>query len=165
MGEVFSAAARAAWGHFLPPARLAGFAMAPGRLAGAVAAGDHGCIALAAEDDAEFVGFVVGGPAVDGDLDPLRVGLIDLLYVAPDRWGGGAGRALMQAALDRMAVLGMRGAVLWTARDNHRPRQVYARFGWGLDGAERRRVALGVPITEVRYAIATRGAELPNERS
>lgn len=165
MGEVFSAAARAAWGHFLPPRRLAGFAMAPGRLAGAVAAADHGAIALVAEDDGQVAGFVTGGPAVDGDLDPVRVGLIDLLYVAPARWGAGAGRALMRAALDRMAAAGTSDAVLWTARDNTRPREVYARFGWRLDGAERRRVALGVPITEVRYRIATCGGDVSNERS
>jgi GNAT superfamily N-acetyltransferase len=165
MGEVVSRAARAAWGHFLPPRRLAGFAMAPGRLAGAVSAAAYGSIALVAEDDAGVVGFVVGGPAVDGDVDPRLVGLIDLLYVTPTRWGEGAGRSLMCAALVRMASSGRSEAVLWTARDNTRPREVYVRFGWRLDGAERRRVALGVPITEVRYRIATRGWDVSNERS
>ncbi len=121
MGEVFARAARAAWGHFLPPGRLAGFAMSPGRLAGAVSAAAQGSIALVAEDDAGVVGFVVGGPAVDGDVDPRRVGLIDLLYVTPARWGEGAGRSLMRAALVRMASSGMSEAVLWTARDNDPP--------------------------------------------
>lgn len=139
--------------------------MSPGRLAGAVSAAAQGSIALVAEDDAAVVGFVVGGPAVDGDVDPRRVGLIDLLYVTPARWGEGAGRSLMRAALVRMASSGMSEAVLWTARDNNRAREVYVRFGWRLDGAERRRVALGVPITEARYRIATRGWDVSNERS
>src|SRR5216110_353526 len=54
---------------------------------------------LAAEDDAALIGSV-------GALDYGRLGYVGLLSVDPARQGGGVGRRLMEAILDRLSATG-----------------------------------------------------------
>jgi GNAT superfamily N-acetyltransferase len=73
------------------------------------------------------------------------------VYVRPDTWGAGAGRALMAAALEALRGQGFRDATLWVLRDNPRARRFYAAAGWAEDGATRDDVVGGASVTEVRY--------------
>lgn len=90
-----------------------------------------------AEADGEFAGYCfVAAPGRDGD---LAVGVAELvaIYVDPERWGGGAGSALISAGERGAADAGYAEIVLWTFADNARGLRFYERHGWSPDGAER----------------------------
>ena len=65
--------------------------------------------------------------------------------------GRGAGLALMAAAIEALREDGFGTATLWTATDNHRPRRIYERAGWRLDGTTRSRNLGGIAFEELRY--------------
>jgi GNAT superfamily N-acetyltransferase len=71
------------------------------------------------------------------------------LYVAPDHWSTGAGRALMDRVLTEARAEGHRRIILWVLRDNRRARRFYERAGFRRQGAEHPSFFAGVP--EVRY--------------
>ncbi|MDP9237087.1 MAG: GNAT family N-acetyltransferase [Chloroflexota bacterium] len=73
------------------------------------------------------------------------------MYVTPEAWGIGAGRALMQAARDALLDLEFRDAVLWVLEANGRARRFYERAGWRPDGVTRTDDYGGVELPAVRY--------------
>jgi len=80
-----------------------------------------------------------------------ETGELYALYVAPAHWSTGAGRALTDAALDRLRAAGYRRVVLWTLIENARARRFYAKAGFAPDGATNILPALG-QVEELRYA-------------
>jgi ribosomal protein S18 acetylase RimI-like enzyme len=111
----------------------------------------HTLVALRGD---ELVGFVHGGPARDDDVDATRVGELFAIYVSPDRWGSGAGRALMTAHLERLRTSDFSEAILWVLEDNPRARRFYEAAGWSTDGATKEDEFLETRVREVRYRIA-----------
>lgn len=107
---------------------------------------------LVAAVDGEVVGFASFGP--EGFDQQAGDGELYAINVRPDRWGVGAGRALLAAV---HAGLGYRSAVLWVAPANQRARAVYERYGWCSEGVERTAEVLGVIVAEVRYRRALDG--------
>lgn len=93
---------------------------------------------------------LVAGEPVAGfaALDP---GELRALYVDPERWGGGLGRALLAAAEAALRGGGHAEATLWVLDANPRARRFYEVAGWRADGGSKRAVHLGVPVTELRY--------------
>jgi GNAT superfamily N-acetyltransferase len=89
----------------------------------------HKRLLIAAEDQ-NIIGLVRIGP----ESGSSEVGLVYLLYVLPEYWGRGVGKALMSAAMDELRDLGIRVATLWVLRDNQRARRFYERLGWQPDG-------------------------------
>jgi GNAT superfamily N-acetyltransferase len=71
------------------------------------------------------------------------------LYVAPDHWSTGTGRALMDRVLAAVRAEGHPRIILWVLRDNHRARRFYERAGFRRRGREHESF-VGAP--EVRYA-------------
>lgn len=102
---------------------------------------------VVAEVDGELVGFVSVGPGTDADTD----GELYAIYVLPDHWGSGVGRALMEAGEERLRELGHQHAVLWVLEDNPRARRFYEAAGWTLDGTRRPIEIFGQPVPEIRY--------------
>jgi GNAT superfamily N-acetyltransferase len=100
------------------------------------------------------VGFAIVRPGGDEDTDEATVGELDGFYTHPSVWGQGVGRSLLGEALAFARQAGFREATLWTAEANHRPRRIYERAGWQLDGARRDRTHLGVPFVELRYRLS-----------
>ncbi len=98
----------------------------------------------------ELVGFASVGP----DRDGAGVGELYAINLDPDSWGKGAGRSLLRAATEALAVLGHTEAVLWVVRTNARARRFYEGAGWRPDGAEEVREVFGQRADEVRYRIA-----------
>jgi GNAT superfamily N-acetyltransferase len=86
---------------------------------------------LVADDEGVMAGYAVVGPD-DGSTD----GLLFLMYVAPDRWGTGIGRALMQMSRAALVELGYRRAALWVLEANARARRFYEADGWRPDGQQ-----------------------------
>jgi GNAT superfamily N-acetyltransferase len=150
MRRAFRAAGLAAWPHIIPAERLAENEPPP-RWTDSLESSDERTAVLAGELDAEVVGFAIVRPSGDDDVDPSTVGELDALYSHPSVWGRGIGRALLEQAVDFLRSAGFGEATLWTAEENHRPRRIYERGGWRLDGARRARNHLGSDFVELRY--------------
>jgi GNAT superfamily N-acetyltransferase len=109
---------------------------------------------LVAAIDAGVVGFVDVRPSRDRDADDGRVGELTAIYVVPEAWGTGAGRALMTEAVERLRTAGFEEATLWMLDDNPRARRFYEIAGWSTDGAVKDDVIMDTPVREVRYRIS-----------
>ena len=137
-----------AYAHVFPKEALAG--LDAGELAvywrERIAAGDT----MLVTDD--LAGFASIGPSPD----PASAGEVYAIYVEPERWGSGCGRALMEAALAELREAGYAEAVLWVLEDNPRARRFYEAGGWELDGGEKEDDWLGTRVREVRYRISLR---------
>lgn len=142
----------AAWGHILPPAVVEELPF-PDRWGAAIEALDARVRVLIVEVEGEAVGFALTRPSGDPDAG-ATTGELDGFYVHPETWGRGAGRALLDAAVQALAAGGFLDATLWTAAENRRPRRIYETAGWRTDGMDRRRAFGGVEFVEVRYRIA-----------
>jgi GNAT superfamily N-acetyltransferase len=118
---------------------------------------DGAVVNLVAESEGELVGWACHGPYRDGE---TRLGDAELyaLYVAPDRCGGGTGRALVTEAVRQCAATGHRRMLLWVLRENAGARRFYERAGFRADGAEEFSEAGGALVPEVRYARDLQGA-------
>ena len=111
-----------------------------------LAAGDR---ALVTDDGS---GFASVGPSRDAPDE----GEVYAIYVDPEHWGTGRGRALMDAALDALREAGFEEAILWVLDDNPRARRFYEAGGWQTDGAMKEDEFLDTPVREVRYRISLR---------
>jgi len=141
---------RAAYRGLLPDSALA--ALDVDRLTGewrsalTSLASPGGC--LVAELDGAVVGYVVFGayrwPELPG------AGEVYALYVDPTHWGGGAGRALMEAAAQRLAAAGLTEQALWVLETNQAGRRFYEALGWSWDGVTDARCELEGAV-EARY--------------
>jgi GNAT superfamily N-acetyltransferase len=100
---------------------------------------------------------ISGVAAVGADKD-TPAGILLLLYVAPEAWGGPAGHELMLASEEAMRDLGHARAVLWVLVANARARRFYERGGWLLDGATSSEDYGGVELPALRYTRNLRAA-------
>ena len=105
---------------------------------------------LVAEDELGVRGFASCGPAEDD----VGLGELYAIYVLPEAWGAGHGRALMAAVLERLRGEGFPEAILWVLEDNPRTRRFYEEGGWRLNGEPREVTFLETPVRVVRYRIA-----------
>jgi ribosomal protein S18 acetylase RimI-like enzyme len=82
-------------------------------------------------------GFVLTGPAVDPDSDPVSVGELTDLTVDPHQRGQGHGSRLLQAAADTLVADRFTRAVTWLPANDDALRGFLTAAGWGPDGAHR----------------------------
>ena len=143
------AAGTAAWPHIFPAEVLSQLGF-PQRWTDAVREPPQRTHALVAELDGAVVGFAIVRPSADDDAS-TETGELDGFYTAPVAWGRGAGLALLAAATEALRDDEFAAATLWTATENHRPRRIYERAGWRLDGTTRNRNLGGVAFEELRY--------------
>lgn len=106
--------------------------------------------ALVVTRDANVVGFAHLGPSRDADSLPLT-GELTAIYLAPEVWGQGGGRALIRRAVDRLREATFTSATLWVLDSNSRARRFYEAGGWLPDGAQKVDEGRGFPIREVRH--------------
>jgi ribosomal protein S18 acetylase RimI-like enzyme len=101
-----------------------------------------------ADDDGEIVGMGMGtqGLAADGAGPPLP-GLchVAMVFVAPNRWGEGVGRRILDALLSAARARGYDRAKLWTHVGNTRAQRLYEGNGFRPSG-RRKDDELGEPI-------------------
>jgi len=105
-----------------------------------------GYAVFVAEHNGAVVGFVSVGAWREGEEIVEDVGELFAIYVSPERWGTGAGRALIERAEWSMRESGFTDARLWVLEGNERAERFYRAAGWKENG---RRVDI------------VRGAELP----
>jgi GNAT superfamily N-acetyltransferase len=90
--------------------------------------------ALADERVAVFVAEDGGIPV---GVAGARAEWLDGLYVLPEWWSRGVGRALHDHVLDRLRADGSTQCHLWALEHNDRARRFYERLGWREDGTSR----------------------------
>ncbi|MGW2568064.1 N-acetyltransferase family protein [Streptomyces sp. NPDC001537] len=105
---------------------------------------------LVAEQDGEIVGWACHGPYRDGEVRTAELELY-ALYVAPESYGVGVGRALIEESVRRGTAAGHARVYLWVLKENARARRFYERSGFRPDGAEEPFEVDGVEVPEVRY--------------
>ena len=101
---------------------------------------------------AEIAGEIIGFVGVGASRQPGADGELFTIYVHPDHWGTGVGRALIEAGEEELRKLGHRDAILWVLGDNPRARRFYEFAGWAADGTVRDINLFGFDLSEVRYA-------------
>ena len=153
IARVHSRGWEAGYAHVFPAEPLRRGISDPVRWRATLAAPSEGHVVFVAEAEGRIVGFANVGP----DRDGLGCGELYGLYVEPDRWRGGIGRALLRAGEDELARAGFDAAVLWVLDDNPRARAFYERCGWAADGAAKQARFLETDVVEVRYRKALAG--------
>jgi RimJ/RimL family protein N-acetyltransferase len=106
---------------------------------------------VATDDGDRVVGFAHIQECRDVDCNADRIGEVWAIYLTPDAWGTGAGRALMTAALRWLTDLGYLQATLWVLDDNARARRFYEAAGFRPDGAIKDDDRHGFALRELRY--------------
>jgi putative acetyltransferase len=81
-----------------------------------------------------------------------RVEWLDGLYVLPEWWGRGAGRALHDEVLARLRAVGCERCHLWVLEHNDRARRLYERLGW-RENSDTRIVPFPPKPIDVGYSI------------
>lgn len=105
---------------------------------------------LVAEVDGGVRGWACVGPCRDDDL-AAGWGEIWAIYVRPDNWRLGLGRALMAAALRRLGERRLSPVSLWVLADNDGARRFYESSGFALEGRSKTYAVQGGEVPEVRY--------------
>lgn len=89
---------------------------------------------LVGEVHGEIIGFCTVRPSPDPDADPTVIAEMPTLYIRPDVWRGGCGRALCAAGLERAVARGFRRLTLWVLEVNTPACSFYEAFGFESDG-------------------------------
>ncbi|HUZ81102.1 MAG TPA: GNAT family N-acetyltransferase [Gaiellaceae bacterium] len=147
-----------AYRHVFPVEELerGGF-IQPQRWRDRIARPPTGWTTFVAERDSVVNGFASVGPS----RDERGIGELYAIYVRPEEWSTGTGRALIERA-----ELELRGAyseaTLWVLEDNPRARAFYERAGWSPDGERKSEERWGVRAPEVRYRKSLTSARSPS---
>lgn len=96
---------------------------------------DHAERSWVVEVDGQVVGFVSCGPSRDAD-EP-GWGEVYAVYVHPDHWGHGHGRALMEQAERYLAERRLLPIRLWVFEANDASLAFYAQRGYRPDGGRK----------------------------
>lgn len=104
---------------------------------------------VVALDGDAICGFATTGPSRDDD--GQGTGELVALYVDPDRWGAGVGRALIHEARARLVSQGYAEASLWVLAGNERAERFYRSDGWAPDGSRRPAMVAGFSVEDIRY--------------
>jgi GNAT superfamily N-acetyltransferase len=94
-------------------------------------------------------GFTTIGPSRDADA--ACAGELRALYVDPDHWRSGVGRALLLEARRHLRAAGYDEALLWVLDGNATAERFYRADGWRADGATRQEDPWGVTATVHRF--------------
>ena len=112
---------------------------------------------LVAKVQGAVVGFVAFGPSRDEGANPGSAE-VWAIYLAPESWSSGIGRALWLAARERMLEQRVRSVSLWVIATNQRAISFYRAAGFRPADVSPKELTLGgVKVQEVRYVQALGG--------
>lgn len=113
--------------------------------------GNGSCTTLVAEETGRVVGFLDYAKSRDADAPP-GVGEIFAVYLHPDAWGRGFGRALLDAGLAGLRTGGFHAVTLWVLSGNARALRFYEKAGFQCepDTTKFIRFSDGTEVPEVR---------------
>jgi GNAT superfamily N-acetyltransferase len=117
---------------------------------------EHGVfVAVRAERVIGFIQLVLSRDAAA----PAGTGEVAALYVDPEHWRSGAGRALLAASVALALRRGYRALTLWVLDANAAARRFYERQGLAPDGETKLDPRAGGVLFEVRYCMQLAAAE------
>jgi GNAT superfamily N-acetyltransferase len=125
LAEIQRDASLAAFAHVFPP-ELYPFPMDDVARRWEESLADDEITVLVAEEDDVAAG-VAGS----------RAEWLDGLYVLPQFWSRGVGRALHDDVLERQRAAGCQRCNLWVLENNDHARRFYERLGWAENGTSR----------------------------
>lgn len=134
-----------AYRHVFPPHELDAMEVDRARFEPELAEPKPGRTCFVAEENGRVLGWALVGPNASAEQGELHG-----LYVDPDSWSKGVGRALIQRAEAELETM-WDEAILWTLEDNLRTRRFYERAGWKADGMRGSLPRFGVDAPVVRY--------------
>jgi ribosomal protein S18 acetylase RimI-like enzyme len=105
---------------------------------------------VATDTNGSVTGFAAIGQVRDDDLTATGFFELFAIYVMPETWGLGIGKALLDSAL-KSAPKDAPGVSLWVLAGNDRARRFYQRQGFQLDGTSRVLTIGDRDLEEVRY--------------
>jgi ribosomal protein S18 acetylase RimI-like enzyme len=95
-------------------------------------------------------GWISVGRSRDPDAGP-GTGEVWAVYVAPEHWGRGAGRALWERGATQLSASGFADITLWVFKENRRARRFYEAAGFAPDAGHEKVTELGgASIPEIR---------------
>jgi L-amino acid N-acyltransferase YncA len=104
--------------------------------------------------EAQVIGWVSFGPARDSDA-ASTTGELEAIYVCPQYWGTGLGRALWLTARDRLINRGFNSITLWVLAENSRAIRFYEAAGFLPDWSSQKVIRIGgQELQEVRFGTA-----------
>lgn len=110
-------------------------------------------VQVAVNEGGTPIGFVaVAAPSRDEDEDD-SVAEIAAIYVDPEHYRGGVGRAMMEHVLERLKDDGYEECTVWTLDKNVRALALYEGLGFRRDGSERTDDQWLVPDVRLRRAL------------
>jgi GNAT superfamily N-acetyltransferase len=114
-------------------------------------------ILVAEASEGDIVGFSALAPSRDLDASP-NTAEVAAIYVHPENWKKGIGRALLSASLDQLRKCGYDQITLWVLEGNQRARSFYESFGFIQDGAMKDDDHWkNFSVREVRYRLNLQG--------
>ena len=113
---------------------------------------DSSSIFVSTTIDGAVNGFASIGEVRDEDLRPQKFFELYAIYVAPEYWDLGFGKALLNAALTSVPS-GTAGVSLWVLTQNERGRRFYERRGFEFGGIHRIEQIGGRDLEEMRYIL------------
>lgn len=105
-------------------------------------------VLVAADPAGTIVGCVATGNCRDDDAEQ-GLGELFAIYLYPDCWDQGGGRALFEAGTTALTEQ-FDEATLWLLDTNARARAFHERNGWQPDGATKRATIADTEVEEVR---------------
>ncbi|HEU5396386.1 MAG TPA: GNAT family N-acetyltransferase [Verrucomicrobiae bacterium] len=112
-----------------------------------------GSVFVADEDDV-VIGFSDLVACRDKDLDPKAVAELVSIYVRPQHWRKGVGRALCHRVLREAKKQAYSAVTLWVLATNTPAKCFYERMGFQPDGgAKREEISPGLRLPELRFRI------------
>ena len=106
---------------------------------------------LVADDVNDLLGWIAFGRCRDSD-KLSNVGEIEAIYVAPQNWSTGVGRALWLAARERLRAAGFSSVTLWVLARNERAKKFYASAGFQLESGSSKFIEIaGTRLEECRF--------------
>ena len=105
-----------------------------------------------AQRDGRAVGFISSGPPRDEDV-PLPAAEMYAIYVLPEAWRRGVGRALLETATGHWRAHRGGTLVLWVLEGNSWARRFYEALGWRPDGGRQLLEMAGAKFYEIRYRL------------
>jgi ribosomal protein S18 acetylase RimI-like enzyme len=113
---------------------------------------DPAIVCLVGEIGEEIVGFCTTRRSGDEDAGQ-DVAEMPTLYIRPDAWHLGYGRALCRGGLERAAIAGFTTLTLWVLEINTRARAFYLAFGFTADEVTKVDVGSTEQLLARRYRI------------
>lgn len=104
-----------------------------------------------AQESGRIVGMLALGDSRDADVDNRTTREILALYLLPEWWRRGIGRAMWQESERTLKMQGYSRVVLWVIEDNERARRFYDAMGFTPDGSKKV-LNIGAPLKAIRCA-------------